>query len=181
MPKRVRPILNGSLFAAACIGLAACSSTPGAGPPAPALGVTAHQSEKFFKSLGGGPWGIGRYTGGLVGPASGGANGIPCQVLMGGSAISINRILLYCASTPTGTFQQAQSVIEDTVRHFVPDGSMWTTQKLAEINDPSNPLSASRAFDGKSVQIVSSGGADPRLSLTIVPTQLATPPTTTPA
>ena len=179
MPRLVRLIVNGLLVAAAGAGLVACSSPSTSGPPAPSL-RTARQSEKFFASLGGGPFSIGRYTGGLGGSASGGANGSPCIVLMGGSVTSLDRILLYCLSD-RGTFQQARTVMEDTVRHFVPDVSMWAARKLAEISDPSQPFSASSAFDGKSVQVVSSGGTDPTYNLTIEPTQLAASPTTKPA
>lgn len=175
MPKPVRVFVNGFLLAAAGAALAACSSPPEA-PPAPSLGVTFQQSEKFFKSLGGGPFGIGQFTGGIVGSASGGANGNPCIVVMGGSVTSIDRIFLECSSM-RGTPQQARSVIEQTVRHFVPNASMWATEQLAESD---RPFSASSAFDGKSVQIGSSGGTDPALSLTIVPTQLATSTTTSP-
>jgi hypothetical protein len=149
--------------------LAACGSGSGSGSgsppttkpiPTPNIGVSLNAAKKFFNGMGGGKWTIGEITGGLVGYASGDAQGYHCDVELSGQVFALNRVLVGCL--PTGpsasTPQQATEVFNATVHRFVPGASQWAQETTTALT--ANPSSAqsteTKVVNSTSVEIQAS-------------------------
>jgi len=128
--------------------LAACGGTsqvvvPPAHPVS--LGATIAQAEQFFETQGGGGWSHGPLTGGTVGLAGGNGQQRYCPALIGGSR-KVSNIYVFCqfAQNSIVTPSQAQTLLSNTVAHFVPSAASWAQQTLSQ-SLASQPLPKSKA------------------------------------
>lgn len=150
--------------------LGACSSSPPKTKtiPNPNLGVSLRQAEQFFKSMGGGEFKYGTYTGGVVGYASGDGTAYYCDVLLSGRVVELNRVFVACM--PSGpiksTPEQTAKVFDATVHRFAPDASKWAEATTAAlIANPSSVVSSQHTIANSESVVIQQSSAGATLTI----------------